>query len=73
MKEKMCKGCLSYNSNHEPCCSIHRIPDFPEDRMCPCSTCLVKGICNKPCLDYTIYAGKFIEIIIGAKGEKNTM
>lgn len=73
IKEKMCKGCRSYNANHEPCCSISSIPYIPEDRMCPCSTCLIKVICYKPCHDFTVYSGKFIEIIRGKWNEKNTV
>lgn len=73
MKEKICKGCRSYNANHEPCCSIESILYLPEDKICPCSTCLVKGICDQPCLDYTIYSGKFIEIIRRRWNDKNTM
>ena len=50
--ERICSGCESNNKEKRPCL-------FPRHdyKICPCSTCLVKGICNMPCLPFLDYCG----------------
>lgn len=46
-REKICKGCRGFKRNL--CFTPPSIPITkytPEGLICPCSTCLVKGICN---------------------------
>jgi len=52
-KYELCKGCLSYNNSaQKPGCIL--IGDGEGYKVCPCSICLIKGICVKPCKAYTI-------------------
>jgi len=49
--QKECKGC-----SISKCCSLK--PYFIDDDnkiICPCTVCLVKGICNTLCNDFIIY------------------
>lgn len=52
MESKECKGCQLFNN-----CLIktylHEI-----DLECPCSVCLIKGICNKDCKDFILFRTK---------------
>lgn len=52
MKNKECNGCKLFDS-----CSVktylHEI-----DFRCPCSICLVKGICDRDCKDYILFRTK---------------
>lgn len=60
---KQCKGCRSYSQMVEkPSCSIRRIPYIPEGLVCPCSICLVKGMCNKPCEEFIKFVERLKEI-----------
>lgn len=44
-----CEGCRSFNKNHS--CEAW-IQDTTNEDKCPCSTCLVKGICKEACEDF---------------------
>jgi len=43
-KERICEGCRDYDINRD--CSFG--PCY-NGKICPCSTCLVKMICNSVC------------------------
>jgi hypothetical protein len=45
--EVNCKGCILYK--------VCRI--FQYDRECPCSICLVKGICQRDCTEFVKFKG----------------
>lgn len=49
-KETYCKGCYVY---YWPvCCGV--LPKYRE-KMCPCTECLVKGVCQKSCYEFKAY------------------
>jgi len=52
LKIKDCKGCLSSNY-----CNLdsRRIDKQGNKIMCPCSICLIKGICKKICYEFRQY------------------
>jgi hypothetical protein len=52
-----CKGCKTYNLNHNKC--YYQI--YNKSVKCPCSTCLIKGICDTPCEEFHIAERKFNE------------
>jgi len=45
-----CKGCKTYNINGQKC--YYKI--YYKSIDCPCSTCLIKGICDTPCEEFQI-------------------
>ena len=62
---KQCIGCRSYGKIIEgPNCSLRRIPYLPEGTVCPCSICIVKGICIDSCQEFKdfVYRLKKIEL-----------
>jgi len=52
LKVKDCKGCLGSNY-----CNLNsrHIDDQGNENICPCSTCLIKGICEVVCYDFRQY------------------
>jgi len=54
--EECCKGCYVYTKYTN--CYLE--PSIKE-RKCPCITCLVKGICNRPCHLFYVY-NKFYKL-----------
>lgn len=52
--KKICKGCSSYGYIEE-CLFASMAND-----ICPCSTCLIKGICNTTCNEFDEYCEKFM-------------
>jgi len=48
---KECDGCAIRNR-----CDLkpHYIDCYGNEKICPCSTCLVKGICKDSCQDFYI-------------------
>ncbi len=49
-----CKGCLSYDLDNDDCSMIE------VGGICPCSVCLIKGICTDPCIEFAKYGGDTI-------------
>ena len=45
MKVEDCKGCIIYSTDYK-CYFIYK------DMVCPCTTCLVKVMCNKNCKEF---------------------
>jgi len=65
---KECNGCKS----NETECALkpYFIDNQGNKRVCPCSICLVKGICKAPCDDYNLYGVLMYNTInIGYKHE----
>lgn len=56
--KEMCKGCNTYESSKnedvEGPAVCNHIP-FVKNAKCPCSTCLIKSMCLKPCDNHTQY------------------
>lgn len=46
-----CKGCRIYKK-----CNLSEISNVSGRMRCPCLTCLVKGICNEVCKEYSEYS-----------------
>lgn len=47
-----CKGCRSYASpGHLPC----TWKTYNESGKCPCSLCIIKGMCNDSCDPYEVW------------------
>ena len=44
-----CKGCLNYNIDNINC------DLFEAPGICPCSICLIKGMCRNACVQYENY------------------
>jgi len=58
IKEEICRGCGSYEYKIKHCdgttttiLSCSCLP-FIEDKICPCSSCFIKPICNNMCEDF---------------------
>ena len=47
IRKSVCKGCLTYEMMDEK--HICKLPHKKNGRPCPCSTCLVKGVCVQAC------------------------
>jgi len=51
-KYKACNGCsIIYQCNLSPCCLDNQASKL----TCPCTICLLKGICNKICEEFQSY------------------
>jgi len=50
-----CEGCGIYTTDHECMLKPYYIDKQGNKIVCPCSTCLIKMICNKPCINLTGY------------------
>lgn len=50
-KNEICKGCKSIIQFHS--CIV---PPIKNGKICPCSICLVKTMCNEPCEEFKIHA-----------------
>jgi len=44
---KACKGCYSFN---EIKACMYSSPEISKN--CPCTVCLIKGVCDHPCEEY---------------------
>jgi hypothetical protein len=53
LRERICKGCNSAADNNK--CTICIEPINDREETCPCSSCLVKMICNESCLEFRDY------------------
>jgi len=53
-----CKGCQSFDVRlQEPVCSLqYRYESIPN--RCPCSICLIKGICKCECKEFVDFCNK---------------
>jgi len=55
-----CKGCNGYDSNNRLCFLEPYYTDKQGNRIiCPCTTCLIKVVCNKLCYELQIYYSLF--------------
>jgi hypothetical protein len=52
-KQNPCKGCYCVSSDYT--CMAHT-DIFVGGEQCPCSTCLIKGVCKEMCAKYIEYA-----------------
>ena len=48
-----CIGCRTYIESHSTCVNQYS-PDILQSG-CPCSICLVKGVCLNECEEYLVY------------------
>lgn len=59
MNIKDCKGCLCDRISNNGICELRFIKAEPQIfnkiPMCPCTRCLIKGICNDECQEYHTY------------------
>jgi len=56
IKYKECNGCKSYKGYKGKCFLVPYYFNEQGNKLeCPCSTCLVKGICEKPCDEFNLY------------------
>lgn len=55
IRKAICKGCFTY-SNCDLQCSIKPITN---GIRCPCSTCIIKMMCNEPCDKLHQYRGGY--------------
>jgi hypothetical protein len=46
---KLCQGCDSLAGVY---CTVRVQPLINDNIQCPCTTCVVKGICKSPCPEY---------------------
>lgn len=54
IRDKVCKGCSTYEFGlkfSSPC----NVPHKQNGHHCPCSTCLIKGICTEVCDELEYY------------------
>jgi len=66
---KRCEGCLSYSKViGKPRCSLKRISYIREELTCPCSICLVKGVCNTDCEEFIKFC-RGLELSVYPDGE----
>jgi len=57
MKKEECEGCFTYEKYPTHGCRQC------EGLTCPCSVCIVKGMCNTPCEALVHYEMKLIDYI----------
>lgn len=55
INRKLCKGCATYEDN--VCLMDPSIIRNGIKKMCPCITCLIKGMCKNECREYWEYEG----------------
>lgn len=60
--ENKCKGCRTYDANFEDGCTLGFSPRISEGEECPCSVCLIKGICVISCNDLVTFLRKSKEM-----------
>jgi hypothetical protein len=46
-----CYGCLVYKNGEGDYC-VHSVHNTELEGLCPCTTCLIKGVCQKECDEY---------------------
>ena len=51
MKHKNCEGC--YTNNTDVKCILQSRNQLDLILKCPCNKCLIKGMCDNPCEEYT--------------------
>jgi hypothetical protein len=51
IRDEICKGCLTYETYLEDLSPTIAcvIPHKKDGKVCPCSTCLIKGVCQDSC------------------------
>ncbi len=56
-QSELCKGCKSYWNiyKNELNCSVDPIKD---NKQCPCTVCLIKGMCRESCEEFREYGSK---------------
>ena len=54
MKVEDCKGCVIYHMRNRNTI-MSGCPWFHEGMICPCTTCLVKVMCNRDCKKFAEY------------------
>ena len=59
-EENICRGCFVIDT-----CNVPHIHGEAAMRICPCTVCLIKSMCNHSCEDYD----KF-DWIISSRGSK---
>ena len=47
----LCYGCLTYKNEEGDYCD-YTIHNSEEEGICPCTKCLIKGVCDTQCDDY---------------------
>jgi len=77
MSKNICKGCLTYESSPNTCCSfptIKKTKYAPKGLTCPCSTCIIKMVCDTICSTRANYLiiGQFIKSL-GSNDHKITI
>lgn len=56
IRDKICTGCASYKLALEFECTCN-IPHKKDGHVCPCSECLIKGVCEDVCETVLKYKG----------------
>jgi hypothetical protein len=67
VSRKLCEGCDTYENN---VCLVN--PSTIRKgikRMCPCTTCLIKGMCTRECREY----GEYEAFIKGMGKQRNSI
>ena len=55
MRKFKCAGCRAYESKKsDDFASCNHVP-YIKNYYCPCVSCLIKGVCNSVCDNYTLY------------------
>lgn len=57
-----CKGCIDYDSSRIVYCDLGVCVHYG-NVQCPCSICLVKGMCETECDKFIHYISKYSRII----------
>lgn len=58
--QKECIGCNGCRGFGISCYTPIRIKDL----VCPCLTCIIKGVCREECIDYSMFYENCCNIII---------
>ena len=65
----LCKGCNSkLEENDSIFCRSSSVPNMSNSKLCPCSNCLIKSVCERSCHNFTEYVNKVNQFIIYKNG-----
>ncbi len=60
--QEYCYGCGLYV---EHCVSERKFKEYLNTHICPCGTCLIKGVCQEACEVFSVFSQKYHILLKG--------
>ena len=57
IRDYVCKGCKTYIVSDDDKITLCHAPHKKNGHKCPCSTCLIKGMCTTNCDEFILHSG----------------